>query len=200
MPLRIDTIMHICHTIRPPHSNMEVSKRASKAKKQSLSEKETSEKEKQEKSRQESLTLLGIEKLAALGLRPVFRRQEMNGNCNLYCNVRILQAADPIKYKETTAASLRAEMCDELLVNRHKYDAFVADIGSSARDKDYPTYVRRLRLDKAYVDHPAMQALAALYPKELKRILLLSIDSGTITPPPPPSSPATVTLIPPIQR
>jgi hypothetical protein len=109
------------------------------------------EKEKQEKAKQDSLTLLGLNELAALGLAPVFRPKEMNGNCNLYCNVRILQAANPIKYGETTAATLREEMCDELLLNRQLYEPFVAGTGSSVRDKDYPTYVRRMRLDKAYV-------------------------------------------------
>ena len=169
------------YTITPLISNMALplpfpfrgnkGKGKGKATQQSLSD----EKEKQGKAKQDSLTLLGLNKLAALGLAPVFRPEEMNGNCNLYCNVRILQAANPIKYGETTAASLREEMCDELLLNRQLYEPFVAETGSSVRDIDYIAYVRRLREDKAYVDHPGMQALATLYPKELTRILVLSM-------------------------
>ena len=174
------------------HSNMALSlpfpfrnkKGKGKATPQSLYEKEKEkkkqEKAKEEKAKQDSLTLLGLKELADLGLAPVFRKEEQNGNCNLYCNVRILQAANPMKYRETTAASLREEMCTELLLNRHLYEPFVAETGSSVRDIDYSSYVTRLQLDKAYVDHPAMQALASLYPNELRRILVLSIDTGTV--------------------
>ena len=111
--------------------------------------------------------------LGMLGLVPALVPGD--GNCALHCEVAILKEADPMKHAKTTHDSLRAEMCSELLLNINAYQAYV--VGTKAT---YQRYVDRMKKSKTYVDHLGLQALAKLYPNELGRIVILSIDTGKV--------------------
>jgi len=98
-----------------------------------------------------------------------------DGNCALHCEVAILKEADSMKHAKTTHDSLRAEMCSELLQNSNAYQGY--HVGNTA---SYHRYVDRMKKTKTYVDHLGLQALAALYPNELGRIVILSIHTGKV--------------------
>ncbi len=111
--------------------------------------------------------------LGMLGLVPALVPGD--GNCALYCEVAILKEADSMKHAKTTHDSLRAEMCLELLENSNAYEPY--HVGNKA---SYQRYVDRMKISKTYVDHLGLQALAAVYPNELGRIVILSIHTGKV--------------------